>query len=191
MSVRPSSVSPVACSGLMNSGVPTTSPTRVRPGAATLVVIGREIPKSMRSARPVARSIMMLSGLMSRWANATLITAVACPDGKEKQVGTATCARPIVCGRARPTLRLMICTIRCDTISATAACSAATSSFARPSARGTSAKHALAATLPRWVSAVQNRSDARDGEASSTQRRYSARSRASNRSSAARWFTRP
>jgi hypothetical protein len=66
-SLRPSTWSPDACSGLMNSGVPTTSPTRVRPRAvAGAALIARAIPKSISRARPVARSSMMFSGLTSR-----------------------------------------------------------------------------------------------------------------------------
>ena len=45
----------------------TVSPTRVRPGRAGSAPIGRAMPKSIRSPRPVARSSMMLSGLRSRW----------------------------------------------------------------------------------------------------------------------------
>ena len=51
----------------MYSGVPTTSPTRVSPAPAVgTASMRREMPKSITRARPVARSIMMLSGLMSR-----------------------------------------------------------------------------------------------------------------------------
>jgi hypothetical protein len=50
----------------MYSGVPTTSPTRVSPADSPTGAIARAMPKSMTKARPVARSIMMLSGLMSR-----------------------------------------------------------------------------------------------------------------------------
>jgi hypothetical protein len=62
MSLRASTGSPVTCSGLMNCGVPRLCPAAVIVESAT-----RAMPKSVSSARPVARSIKMLSGLTSRW----------------------------------------------------------------------------------------------------------------------------
>ena len=63
-SERASTESPVACSGLMYCGVPTTMPSVVSwlPEAASAALA---IPKSVTSTRPVASS-RMLSGLMSR-----------------------------------------------------------------------------------------------------------------------------
>jgi hypothetical protein len=64
MSLRPSSSrSPIACSGDMYAGVPTATPVTVNresPAAA------RAMPKSVTTARPVARSSMTLSGFTSR-----------------------------------------------------------------------------------------------------------------------------
>ncbi len=54
--------SPAHCSGLMNSGVPTTSPARVLPG----IRLTCAMPKSATSGRRLSRSMRMFSGLMSR-----------------------------------------------------------------------------------------------------------------------------
>ena len=81
-SLRPSiSRSPVACSGLMNAGVPTAIPVIVRrepPSSA------RAIPKSVTVARPVSASINTLSGLMSRCTT---------PDECAYASASATCIR--------------------------------------------------------------------------------------------------
>ena len=55
--------SPRACSGAMNSGVPTTAPVAVSPPVASRIVA---TPKSVRNGRP-ASSNSTLAGLMSRW----------------------------------------------------------------------------------------------------------------------------
>ena len=51
-SLRPSTWSPDACSGLMYSGVPTTSPTRVSAATAWVFRIDREMPKSITQRAP-------------------------------------------------------------------------------------------------------------------------------------------
>ena len=68
MSLRPSSVSPDSCSGLMNSGVPMTSPVFVTFWVSSPVT-AFAIPKSTtfttsEPSRP--RASMMLSGFRSR-----------------------------------------------------------------------------------------------------------------------------
>ena len=62
MSLRASTGSPLACSGLMYSAVPMTSPTAVMPGASRTWAM----PKSVTNARPLPSSSRMLSGFTSR-----------------------------------------------------------------------------------------------------------------------------
>ena len=66
MSVRPSNVRDVTCSGLKYETVPTSVPVFVR--RSSLVASAR--PKSITRARTwpaSSRAVMMFSGLMSRW----------------------------------------------------------------------------------------------------------------------------
>ena len=68
VSLRPSSVSPASCSGLMYSGVPTTSPVLVTFWASLFAAFA--IPKSTTFTQSVPSRFfanMMLSGLRSRW----------------------------------------------------------------------------------------------------------------------------
>jgi hypothetical protein len=62
MSLRPSTGLPVACSGDMNRGVPTTAPASVRASSPST---RRDTPKSITLSVPPGVTIRLL-GLMSR-----------------------------------------------------------------------------------------------------------------------------
>jgi hypothetical protein len=64
-SLRKSTFSPRACSGLMYSGVPTTTPNAVAPSVASRFA-SFAMPKSISRTRPRS-SIMMLGVFRSRW----------------------------------------------------------------------------------------------------------------------------
>ncbi len=69
MSLRASVFRPSACSGLMYSGVPSTTPALVRAGSSARAERSLARPKSMSTARPVPVSMITLLLLTSRWVS--------------------------------------------------------------------------------------------------------------------------